>query len=548
MIERFVLAVLFTIYNEIRSKIILYYKKEIDEIQFNNLKKKISTKLNHSKNKSNAKVLVASFVHQLGYIYTECLMASYISKIKNVKIIGLMDDNDNTTKKFLNCFNSVENTFLKKLSFLEKVKYLYKSYKILKKYQTVENFVKFKVGGIDIGAGVYDHYIRNSNNPSANSLNYKFIIFLSDALYVNDFCSNFFKKKKIDFMIMSEKQFLPSSIVFQNALKMKIKVVSRISGPKEISVAIYRSFDEKDDADIKIQKKFLKKFLLKNTKKYSNNGLNKLRKILGGTIRNPDYNIKYNIKKTKIKKQKFYKELGFDPKKKVCFIFSHNLLDGVYGGKSIKVFKDYLSWLRETLIFIKKLDKSVNWVVKDHPSDYGFAKMRTNTKKEFDNIIGPNNKNIKFFPKNYNVSIIKDIAACVITQGGSCGMEYPCFGIQSINSSGIFYSENNFTNDYKNKKEYFNFLKNIKKIINKKLTKKQINIARVHYYLSYDLIKFNHPLLYNFDITRKLNQRKFFAEIFSRLTKYNNKKDLFEKYFTKNLNSTNKHLINNQKL
>ena len=127
-------------------------------------------------------------------------------------------------------------------------------------------------------------------------------------------------------------------------------------------------------------------------------------------------------------------------------------------------------------------------------------------------------------------------------------MEYPCFGIQSINSSGIFYSENNFTNDYKNKKEYFNFLKNIKKIINKKLTKKQINIARVHYYLSYDLIKFNHPLLYNFDITRKLNQRKFFAEIFSRLTKYNNKKDLFEKYFTKNLNSTNKHLINNQKL
>ena len=158
-----------------------------------------------------------------------------------------MDDNDNTTKNFLNSFNSVENTFLKKLKFFKKVKYLYKSYKILKKCQTVENFVKFKIGGIDIGAGVYDHYIRNSNNPSANSLNYKFIIFLSDALYVNDFCSNFFKNNKIDFMIMSEKQFLPSSIIFQNALKMKIKVVSRISGPKEISVAIYRSFDEKNE-------------------------------------------------------------------------------------------------------------------------------------------------------------------------------------------------------------------------------------------------------------------------------------------------------------
>ena len=40
---------------------------------------------------------------------------------------------------------------------------------------------------IDIGEIVYDHYIRNSNNPSAESLNYKFIIFLAEGLYVNDF-------------------------------------------------------------------------------------------------------------------------------------------------------------------------------------------------------------------------------------------------------------------------------------------------------------------------------------------------------------------------
>ena len=40
MIKRFILAVLFTIYDDIKSKIILYNKKEIDEIQFNNLKKK----------------------------------------------------------------------------------------------------------------------------------------------------------------------------------------------------------------------------------------------------------------------------------------------------------------------------------------------------------------------------------------------------------------------------------------------------------------------------------------------------------------------------
>ena len=102
--------------------------------------------------------------------------------------------------------------------------------KILKKYKNVDEFLKFKLNGITIGEAVYDHYIRNSNNPSTNYLSYKFLIFLAEALYVNDFSKEFFKKNKIDYMVMSERQFIPSIIVFQNALKAKVKVISRMAG------------------------------------------------------------------------------------------------------------------------------------------------------------------------------------------------------------------------------------------------------------------------------------------------------------------------------
>jgi hypothetical protein len=127
-------------------------------------------------------------------------------------------------------------------------------------------------------------------------------------------------------------------------------------------------------------------------------------------------------------------------------------------------------------------------------------------------------------------------------------MEYTCFGIHSINSSGIYYSNNGFTNDYKNKKEYFNFLKNIEKITAKKLNKNKVQKARVHFYLSHVLTKYDHPLLYHFDITRNLNEKKFFNKISNLIYKNSQKKDKFKKNFIYQLKSGNKHLINNFRL
>ena len=351
-------------------------------------------------------------------------------------------------------------------------------------------------------------------------------------------------------MLMTERQFFPSSIIYRNALKAKVKVISRFSGPKQIGVAFCRSAKEKEDADIKIDKKLLQKYLKKDKMKYSKVGFNKLNSILEGKIRNPDYflNILLNKNRKNILNTKmninFYERLNLDPNKKTCFIFSHNLLDGVWGFKRIRIFKDYLTWLKETLNYINKLDDSVNWIIKDHPSDYGSEKISTNTRNEFQKIINPIKNNIKLFPKNFDVKIIKEVADCVITQGGSCGTEYPCYGIKAINSAGIFYSDKGFTKNYKNKKEYFYILKNIEKVINRKLTKNQIHKARVHYFLQQVLIKYNHPLLYEFDIGRTLNEKEFFNESIKLLKKYSKPKDKFRKLLTTQINSSSKHFVN----
>ncbi len=550
--RRLFISILFSFYDYFRYKINLLGGRNINKSLFNKLNANLKNNLIVTKKEFKKNLLIASFVHQAGYIYSDCLIANYLAEIKNLNIIGLMDENDEQTKEFFNCFNSKKNFFLTKQKIILKIKYIIVASKILRKYKDVDEFLKFKVNRINIGEAVYDHYIRNSNNPSTNHLSYKFLNYLAEALHVNDFSKKFFKKNKVNYMVMSEKQFIPSMIIFQNALKAKVKVISRMAGPKVIGVAMYQSLNEKHDLDRKLEKKLIQKFYSKNNLKYSNIGFNRIKRMLGGTIKHTDQqNINNKIKTLKNVKSevnKFYKFLNLDPSKKTCFIFSHNLLDGVLAGKKIHVFKDYLSWLRETLTFINKLDNNINWIIKEHPSNFGFYKIKTTTKIEFDKIIGSNKKNIKFFPKNFSDSIIKEVADCVVSLAGTCGIEYTCFGIHSINSAGIYYSENGFTNDYRNKSEYFDFLKNLKKIIEKRLSKNQIYTARIHYYLSQILTKYNHPLLYNFDITRNLNEEKFFNIINKLIYKHSKKEDKFKKYFTNQLNNNNKHLINSSKL
>ena len=122
---KFTISIIYIIFDYLRYQKNLIKKKEIDKSLFYDLKKNLNKnlftpKINTKKHKGN--LLIACFVHQLGYIYTDCLVANYLVEIKSLKLVGLMDDNDNTTKEFLNCFNSKNNIFLTKLKLLKKVK------------------------------------------------------------------------------------------------------------------------------------------------------------------------------------------------------------------------------------------------------------------------------------------------------------------------------------------------------------------------------------------------------------------------------------------
>ena len=480
-------------------------------------------------NKDNKNILITNFVHQPVYTCTESVISKYIQNFYGYNIFGLIDSIDKFGKKLIKSFNVDNFFYYPKMSIFERFFFLFQAFKIISNLKDINEFINFSKGEINLGKCIYDHLIRNSVTATFNKIDFKFYFFLSEALFCNNFCINLFSKNKFEYMIMSETQFLPSNIIFQHAIVNKTKVVSRVGGPKNIGITLFDSINDKHISNKKIMKSSIEKLYTKDKELFSNKGLDAITKTFSNEIAHYDKNSGKNfIKKNNLDINDLYNYLNWDKSKKTCVIFGHNLFDGNYNN-SWRIFRDNLTWLRETLLFIKDLKPEINWLYKDHPSEYGSEYVNaSNTIKTFYDIIG-SQENIKVFPKNFNSVLLKDVANCVLTSQGSVGIEYPCFGIPAITAGDSFYGGLGFSYNPKNKDQYFDLITDMSKIISKKLTIDEIDLARISYYFRNEATRIDHPLLTETDISRKIDLNFFFEQSIDSISKYKEDEDVFKK-------------------
>ena len=519
-----------------------FFSKNFDEfIELNSSFWKKNNK-NYTNNKNNKNILITNFVHQPVYTYTESLISKYIQNFHGYNIFGLIDYIDKFGKKLIKSFNIDNFFYYPNISIFQRFFYLFQAFRIINNLKNVDQFINFSKGEVNFGRCVYDHLIRNTETATFSKINFKFYFFLSEALFCNNFCVNFFSKNKFEYMTMSETQFLPSNIIFQHALINKIKVISRVGGPKNIGITLFNSIKDKHNSNVKIKKSFIEKLYAKDKKFFSNKGLDEITKIFNNQMRHYDKNSEKNfLKKNNLDTNDLYNFLNWNKSKKICVIFGHNLYDGNYANSS-RIFRDNFTWLRETLFFIKNLKPEINWLYKEHPSEYG-SKFRDarNSIKEFNDIIKVN-ENIKIFPKNFNSMLLKDIANCALTSQGSVGIEYPCFGIPVITAGDSFYDDLGFSYNPKNKDQYFNLITNMSNIISKKLSIDEIDLARISFYFSNKATKMDHPLLYESNITKQIDFNFFFDQHIDLISKYKEGEDVFKKCFQIQLASNDRHL------
>lgn len=182
----------------------------------------------------------------------------------------------------------------------------------------------------------------------------------------------------------------------------------------------------------------------------------------------------------------FAKVFGTNKDKKNIFIMLHAFTDYPHSHFKGMLFKDYYDWFIKTLEYAKT-DNSVNWIVKQHPSnslypvqDVDWGKIEAKYHE----------KHIVFLPLggDFNTQSIFHIGDAAITCVGSAGFEIPALGkIPSITAGDNAYANAGFAIFPKTIKEYHEVLSRLSEV--DKLSSDQLKKARAFFIYTYQVSK-----------------------------------------------------------
>jgi hypothetical protein len=457
-----------------------------------------------------------------------------------MKMVGLIRNYDLKSEVIFRSFGVRNFIYFKNPNIFYRVKYILKSLKILSNQKDFKRVNKLKYKNIDVGLTAYDTYIRYLGIPTLEKINCEFIVFFAEALYSCDFFINEFNKNhEIKKSVQGETQFSPLNILFQVSLKNKIEVFSR-SGLESFTLRKYTNWKQRYSYRGSISQKLFNEVFKKNKKK----SINYIKKIYKNKIKINMFGLDdvvlglSNKKLTFVTKDKLLKKFRWKNKKIVVFFLSH-LLDGNFNFGFRKNFKDIYS---STKFIIEKISKvnQVNWIIKKHPNHDHF-KSKIDFDKEIINLEKKFN-HIKLLPENIDPSSLLKIADTALTASGSVGVEYPAFGIRSIFYEKSYYSNLNFLNYAKSKKNLLFELQNIHK--SQKLKKLFIEKCQVYLFIKDILIKSESSLIPEYIPSRKINENFFWKRALKKVKMFKFSKDLFYSMLQKQIKYNLRHTIN----
>jgi hypothetical protein len=182
----------------------------------------------------------------------------------------------------------------------------------------------------------------------------------------------------------------------------------------------------------------------------------------------------YNVAKRTPAAEELKREFGAGDGKKLVVVMAHIFQDAPHAYPGA-LFNDYSQWLIETCRRLAR-NPRVALIVKEHPSIELYHEQGT-----IDKVLEALGLEQVRIVKDLNTRSFFDCADVVVTCGGTCGMEFPCFGVPVVVAARPPYSGFSYITRPSTRRAYFAVLDNIDRIPG--LTEKQIHLARTVFYV-----------------------------------------------------------------
>ena len=438
--------------------------------------------LGMSLKKEDSYILVEGLLEAPSYIMTNLLIARYVMGAYGLPAAGLLNRPDAKVETIFRSYGISKFYYLsdRKQGWVRNIKNAWKVVQLLKGIRNMDDFLKLNFNGISVGKIVYDNYLRSTGFGTLAGVDWRVFEGLTDCVGHIEHLEEFFETKRFPVLIQAEKQFIPYALVCQSALKNGTVIYSRGGGPTTFTL---RRYDDLGQYYFNPHRPSNELFehILKNCRQQGvRGGEEHIHKRFSGEPAPydiPDAALAFKKDDRKISRQGFCDQLGWDPSRPIVGIMANNLIDGVFTD-NWELFRDYLTWFRETLKTIRNID-GVNWFVRPHPTDKLYN-IKTTIKGEYEWLAG-DCKHIRYFPEHVAGSSISDIVDVILTVRGSAGVEYSCYGIPCVIAGEALYTGFGFTHEPRTQEQYFDVLRNIRAL--KRLDKDQIERAKIFVYI-----------------------------------------------------------------
>lgn len=461
-------------------------------------------------------VLVDTALDHPAHNISHCIIANCIWREKALKPLYLLGSHYQRKRKQI-CQSYGSSDFVSdraswKSLYLPGVvaKSVYEGITIFFNLENAKDILGIEYEGIKIGDLIYDTYLRKTGEGTINKKDIYLLYMTIDAIRKVEIYNQIFQKYDIRNAIVGHMVYNRLGVLSRVSLKQGATLYARKPGGNTFTIHKYGDYSQV----MRVQRrpgKDLFRYVLNNKSNLAVKwAKNYLQRRITGDVDDEDAINAYNGKNISI--TDLVKDgTTYDPTRPTAVVMAHVFTDANHRPAEM-LFRDYLTWFRNTLTKISKLD-GVNWLVKKHPSEHLYNSKQS-IAEEVNRICG-NASNVCVVPETVNTKSIIDIADVGLTVCGSAGMEFPALGIPVILAGKSQYSGFGFTVEPSTVDKYKECLQNISDV--EPLTERQIKRARVMVFIQYKLMQVEFDLVPNTVPSGQYNEKRAYLSAAEKL-------------------------------
>jgi hypothetical protein len=441
---------------------------------------------NQNTTSADGTILTDTTLKHPGYVMSAGIAGSLLADELDLNVTFLTGNYNRGLIKILNSYNPLEMIKTSDRYRHPRIikRALTETRRIYRDLEAIDDLINLRYGDILIGDLVYNTYLSGENVGTMNSVSRSVLPYIFDSLLYYYYYQHVIDTKDVRAILAAQGSYTACGTLLRLGIKHNLSTFERIFGPKKFTIRRLKQQSQveyqSNRPDPEIFEYIWEEYredVIDETDTY-------FERRLCGADEDVVVSKAYSKSKAKIDRKGLADKINIDPEKPIVVIMSHVFVDaGHYTGG---LFRDYVTWLRETLHHIRT-QKQINWIVKPHPGAERHSCEHTVVDEYTQAVEGFNDHTVRLLPNNISTSAVHDFADAVITVRGSAGIEFPALGTPAIVAGESHYTGFGFTREPTSKQEYFELLDDIDGSIS--VTDTEQDRARVMTYLLFILMR-----------------------------------------------------------